>query len=158
MQPRLIRLIVFDLLRRDHALTKASAALEEPMKAKMSIKPDSMHGLKASQDRGTEDSHRRGAKLVETAACRRHAKKTNKKCPRCEIKPSVQCCNHMQSPLLMLLVFTCCFVLFVSFCLPCFVESHPLSHLSLIASPGDGMVSRPRPEMKFTTPGGKHSA
>ena len=78
MQPRLIRLIVFDLLRRDHALTKASAALEEPMKAKMSIKPDSMHGLKASQDRGTEDSHKRGAKLVETAACRRHAKKQTK--------------------------------------------------------------------------------
>lgn len=45
MLPRLTGLIVFDL--RDNALTKASAALEEPMKAKMSTKPDSMHGLKA---------------------------------------------------------------------------------------------------------------
>lgn len=88
MLPRLTGLIVFDL-RGDNALTKASAALEEPMKAKMSTKPDSMHGLKA-QDWGIEDSHRCGAKLVETAACHRHSKKTDKKESTMWYKPSVQ--------------------------------------------------------------------
>ena len=117
MLPRLTGLIVFDL--RDNALTKASAALEEPMKAKMSTKPDSMHGLKA-QDWGIEDSHRCGAKLVETTACNRHSKKTDKKSPRCDTSQvsnkAIICMASYGRYWFSLLV------LFVSFCFALFCD------------------------------------
>lgn len=110
MLPRLIGLIVFDL-RGDSALTKASAALEEPMKAKMSTKPDSMHGLKA-QDWGM------WAKLVETAACHRHSKKTDKKSPRCDT-------SQVSNKAIICMASYWCYwfsllVLFVSFCFALF--------------------------------------